>query len=214
MCFKDHLDIEPFANRPSSMDRWTALWWNFQGVPLIIACVYAKDGEGPRGRENLRLLLQLQQGLNSTATPWIAVGDWNCTPEELAAANWDRQLSADILRPQGGDITCISGKGRLLDYALSSKSASGLVADIRIVHSVPWSPHAGLRISLCKTPRSINIRCLRAPAMPPADPSLAGIKNHAEWKAQRDRPDRQRRWLAATRLAAQYLKEGPLEVPA
>lgn len=195
------------------MERWTALWWNFQGVPLIVACVYAKDGEGPRGRENLNLLLQLQQSLNSTAIPWIAVGDWNCSPEELAAANWDQHLSADILRPKGGDITCISGRGRLLDYALLSKSACGLVTDIRIINGGPWSPHAGLRISLCKTPGSINIRCFRAPAMPMSDPSLAGIKRHTEWKERRDSPARARRWEAPSRLARQYLENSPLEVP-
>ena len=115
---------------------------------MILVCVYGKDGEGPRGKENLRLLLQLQQALASTAAPWIAIGDWNCTPEELAAANWDLQLSADILKPKGGDITCTSGKGRLLDFALQSKSAAGLVEEFSIVRRVPWGPHFGLRLRL------------------------------------------------------------------
>ena len=133
--------------------------------------------EGPRGPENLKILLEMQQALRSLAIPWVALADWNCTPDELAAANWDFHLDADILRPHTCDSTCVSGQGRLLDYALVSKSARGLVDSLQVVNEVPWSPHAGLRLRLCKHPRSICIRCLKTPAAPGFDAALEEIKS-------------------------------------
>ena len=37
--------------------------------------------------------------------PWIAVGEWNTTLEDLASSTWLHQLDASIRKPDGASYT-------------------------------------------------------------------------------------------------------------
>ena len=61
-----------------------------------------------------------------STTPFLLVGDWNITPEELEATSFLRDLNAQILTPEGAAITCRQGAGTLIDFMVVSKSLLGI----------------------------------------------------------------------------------------
>eukprot|EP00959_Pyramimonas_sp_CCMP1952_P378134 7921043-Pyramimonas_sp.AAC.1 len=60
------------------------------------------------------------------------VGDFNCTPEEMASPRWPQALKCKILAPDA-DLTCASGKGRVLDYLIYSHSARPFIKSVDVV---------------------------------------------------------------------------------
>ena len=192
---------------------WTAAWWNFQGVPLIFAVLYLRDGEGAGGPNNRDTLIDLAAVLLAYSVPWVIVADWNFTPEELRAESWDTYFDGFPMLPLGCTYTCSSGKGRMLDYAMVSWSARGLVTSIAPVFKVPWGPHSGIRVNFAETPSQLKVRKLIAPKPPQPDRDRPDPKDHVAWKAFRDEPARDRRWMAAELLAKQLVRVFPPEPP-
>ena len=78
--------------------------------------VYLITGTGMTD-DNLNILRQLQVLQALVNMPLILAGDWNCTPQELAATGW---LEECMLVPCVPDVasTCTVGD-RVLDFLLS-----------------------------------------------------------------------------------------------
>ena len=94
---------------------------------LCCGSVYGKVGEGI-GPVNKQLLTDLQIALgNIRGRPWVLMGDWNITPDELAKSGWLEKVGGRIVHP--GKATSHAGKGeRIIDYFVVSASLESVGA--------------------------------------------------------------------------------------
>ena len=74
--------------------------------------------DDPFGVEGSPALSRPGEALHALGRAFIIAGDWNAAPLELAQRGWAGKLSGRIVAPS--DITCRSGKGRMLDYFAAS----------------------------------------------------------------------------------------------
>ncbi|CAK0909165.1 unnamed protein product, partial [Prorocentrum cordatum] len=153
------------------------------GTFALISC-YLDCSIGLVGNNGTKLgnILRVTRSLG---VPWIIVGDFNCTPDEMAPSRWPQALKCKILAPDA-DLTCASGKGRIPDYLLYSDSARPYIKSVDVVRQVPWGPHLGLRIQLAARPGEVQARIPWLPRrfeIPTVETQITkGIK-----RAQRDR---------------------------
>ena len=73
---------------------------------------------GIKAKSNLDLLDSAAFTIQSLVGPWLVGGDWNCTPEELAATGWLEKVGGVVHAP--GTPTC---NGSVYDFS-SSQTAS------------------------------------------------------------------------------------------
>ena len=89
----------------------------------MIAC-FLRPSIGVNAPQNKARLWSLRTLVSLLKIPGLAVGDWNCTPEEFESAGWATLLQAEVVLPQGLVATCSTG--RLLDFAVVSSTARTL----------------------------------------------------------------------------------------
>eukprot|EP00959_Pyramimonas_sp_CCMP1952_P415647 8709115-Pyramimonas_sp.AAC.1 len=89
---------------------------------------------------------------------WAAVGDWNNAPDQFRRTKWLRALKGELLLPTGCEITCTSGKGRVLDYGVCSRNFPPLIKSSTPVRNVPWGPRIGLHSELRSRPAAIFVQ--------------------------------------------------------
>ncbi|CAK0907452.1 unnamed protein product, partial [Prorocentrum cordatum] len=137
--------------------------WRRKGVTLALICIYLDSGKGFEN-ENASKMLQLTRVVKSFAVPWVALGDWNNTPEQFANTRWLQALG-ELLLPADSPFTCTSGKGRLIDYGVCSRNFFPLVKHFKVVRDAPSSPHLGLDLALAARPAAVNIQVPRQPVL-------------------------------------------------
>eukprot|EP00959_Pyramimonas_sp_CCMP1952_P286317 5986958-Pyramimonas_sp.AAC.1 len=93
--------------------------------------------------------------VKSLGVPWCLVGDFNATPEELARSGWLLTLKARILTPEGVNITCTTGEGRMLDYVVVPDSFRPFLKRVMPIQKLPWGPHVGLNILVVARPAAV-----------------------------------------------------------
>ncbi|CAK0869883.1 unnamed protein product, partial [Prorocentrum cordatum] len=81
------------------------------------------------------------------ADPWVALADWNATPEELMRTGFPQKVQGELLLTRDPEATCFKGSGKLIDYGLLPHGASDL-GELEAVLDVPWQARAGLRLRL------------------------------------------------------------------
>ena len=92
---------------------------------------------------NVGRLWSLRTLVATVGLPWVAFGDWNAPPEELAQHGWLEALQASVVTPEG--LTAICNSGRLLDYVLVARNALGIVSGVTEAPDTPWKAHRGLK---------------------------------------------------------------------
>ena len=107
--------------------------------------VYGEVGGGITGA-NSDLLTSIQKKTDGGRRFVIAAGDFNIAADELEASGLLDALGLTLVRPEGVDITCTSGKGAMLDYVLVTTRFATAVVSVKAVQSVPWGPHYGIRV--------------------------------------------------------------------
>lgn len=103
-------------------NRVLGLWSNFACKGgLRIASVYLQVGIKLRYRHcrtenaNWCSLMRLLAAIKTSASPWIAGGDWNLTPKELADSGWLELVKGVVVQP--GRPTCFTkGAPSCIDY--------------------------------------------------------------------------------------------------
>ena len=55
--------------------------------------------------------------IEGLGVPWIVVGDWNATVEELAKAGVFEMLGGEPVQPNNVDFKCTAGSCRMIDFA-------------------------------------------------------------------------------------------------
>ena len=102
---------------PLDLEDITVLSWKLKRIPLLLIGLYLDSSIGLKGN-NLRKLCTLASIVKDHAGPWIAVGDWNNEPRQLAAEGWIDKLEAVVRVPENSGHTCTAGPGRLLDFVV------------------------------------------------------------------------------------------------
>eukprot|EP00959_Pyramimonas_sp_CCMP1952_P182051 3806492-Pyramimonas_sp.AAC.1 len=83
-------------------------------------------GEGFEG-DNAHKMVQLLRIVKSMSVPRVTIGDWNNAPAQFRRTKWLKALKGELLLPTECDITCTSGKGRILDYGVCSRGLLPLI---------------------------------------------------------------------------------------
>ena len=119
--------------------------------------MYLDKGIGPTGR-NLIKLAELQTFLLKTSRHFVILADWNFEPHQLAELDWLSSIQGEIIMLSELQITCSSGSGRMLDFAVISKGFVPIVRGFRGDLTTPWKPHTSICLDIAAKPRSVMAR--------------------------------------------------------
>ena len=61
---------------------------------------------------------------------FIVAGDFNTSDVEMEVSPWLQRVHGRLVRPRDVQKTCFQGKGSLIDYAIVSQGAEGLIKDL------------------------------------------------------------------------------------
>ena len=110
---------------------------NTRSVTLVT--VHIKPGLRASG-VILWLLVVLAPCILCFDGPWIAMGDWNVEPKDLAQADWLGTVNGKVFAPSA--TTCAGGAGAIIDYFLLSEAMEHLVQN-----NFPTTPHLPVNLS-------------------------------------------------------------------
>ena len=110
------------------------------GVDLLCFGCYHRDGM------QLELLNEVARITRNGALPFLLVGDFNDVRGVVEASGWLQQTFSTVIGPTAA--TCTSG--RCIDYVIASNSILPIVHSVKIDWSIPFSPHAALRITISR----------------------------------------------------------------
>ena len=113
------------------------------GVTLVT--VYLEQGVKASGL-NLWLLEALAVFCLGFDGPWIAMGDWNMEPTELARSGWVDLVGGKVVAPDS--VTCAGGTGSTIDYFVVSAAMAQLVQQVQVLDESPTTPHWPVRLTL------------------------------------------------------------------
>ena len=147
--------IEPFVD-------FTATELKLRGLSIMLAVVYLDSGIGITGNNSTKLA-RIGAWLRTLKVPWAILGDWNASPDELVSSGWTELVRGQPVVPLGLTVTCTSGRGALLDYAVVSNSMLPLIKSCEGRMDTPWSPHVGIQLRLHANPRTVSVRKLLLP---------------------------------------------------
>ena len=142
-----------------------------QGDPILVLGSYHRHGPASANFEAVARWTSVGR------FPFVLLGDFNDSPEQLAELPWLSILNCQLLLPSNSSVTCRAREDSesLIDFGLVSTSASQLVT-LETVDAVPWPTHCGLRLTVQKQPNRWQHRVLETPArFPPLSLSLIHI---------------------------------------
>lgn len=125
-----------------------------------MAALYLPPAEsGALTEEATRRLHRAGLVLEALGIPYIVGADWNVPPPVLEASGWPRRAKVVIIA--GGQPMCATG--RELDYYVVSSDLAQAVTHVEVVHDAPWRPHLGVRLTIRRRPREVEILRQRRP---------------------------------------------------
>ena len=124
----------------------------FHGWELAIGNLYLESGVGPGGGVNPGLLAALALFIQELRIPWIVVGDWNCTHDELACSGFLQSVHGRLLAP----LEATTSQGSSIDFGVVCAKLAGCVSVVT-EWNVPFKPHAALRFTVHKTGASLPV---------------------------------------------------------
>ena len=128
------------------------------GVTLVTA--YLEPGIKATGL-NLWLLEALAPFCLGFDGPWIATGDWNMEPLELARSGWVDLVGGKVVAPDS--VTCAGGAGSLIDYFVVSAAIGQLVQQVQVIDASPTTPHWPVKLTLKATSWGHRVLARRRP---------------------------------------------------
>ena len=124
----------------------------FQGWEMAIGNLYLESGVGPGGGVNPSLLAALALFLQELRIPWIVVGDWSCTHDELASSGFLQSVHGRLLAP----LEATTSQGSSIDFGVVCAKLAGCVSVVT-EWNVPFKPHAALLFTVHKTGASLPV---------------------------------------------------------
>ena len=117
---KNHISLLPHGEPRKELHQhgldFAMCQLRLRGVDINYIQTYRETAVGPKG--NLQRLATLAGKILGSRLPFIMVGDFNMTPEELQTTSFLGKVKASIVVASEGQASCRSG--RLLDYIVAS----------------------------------------------------------------------------------------------
>ena len=129
-----------------------------RGVTLVT--VYLEPGLRASGL-NLWLLEVLAACILCFDGFWIAMGDWNMEPKDLAQAGWLDTVSGKVAATSAA--TCAGRAGAVLNFFVLSEAMAHLVQQVKVVDNSPTTPHSPVTLTLTVTSWGYRVLARRRP---------------------------------------------------
>ena len=179
----------------------------FHGWEMAIGNLYLESGVGPEGGVNPGLLAALALFLQELRIPWIVVGDWNCTHDELASSDFIQSVHGRLLAP----LDATTSQGSSIDFGVVCAKLAGCVS-VETEWNVPFKPHAALLFTVHKAGASLPVPQPPKFAETPGDNQVAGEeKDVNEVLAMFEPPSQQEQDVQWGRVVAKL--EADLQMP-
>ena len=197
---KKHLAAWPTARAPLLYDGgakpthahghdWMSLQLHLQGTVFHLYVVYMTNSLGPKG-VNVTKLTQISNSMDHCRGPCVLIGDWNMEVEEVMTTGLFTQSSVKEFQPlvPHTPLTCTTGKGRVIDFALANYRARTLMTDVVVDTESPWKTHKALTFGLKKKAGTLTCRTLVRPRPTTcAPPEHCGQPDHITWEEAKRR---------------------------
>ena len=125
-----------------------------KGSTVLLAMVYLTNGL-VESVENLEKMWELTNLIRDCELPFICMGDWNMTPEEMQTTELASSIGAVTKTLVAVEYTCTSGN-RLLDCALVNRRLASVVK-LELCWAVPCKSRIALEVTVCRAPRTHTI---------------------------------------------------------
>ena len=125
-----------------------------KGSTVLLAMVYLTNGLA-ESVENLEKMWELTNLIRDCELPFICMGDWNMTPEEMQTTELASSIGAVTKTLVAVEYTCTSGN-RLLDCALVNRRLASVVK-LELCWAVPCKSRIALEVTVCRAPRTHTI---------------------------------------------------------
>ena len=139
------LNTEKSDVRGRSGFDWSATLLRLRGSTALLVMAYMTNGLAELG-ENFTKMRELLNLIRECELPFVCMGDWNMTPEEIQETELMGPTCAVIKTPQGAEFTC-SSENRLMDCALVDRRLESVVK-VKPFWAVPWKSHFALQKSV------------------------------------------------------------------
>ena len=126
------------------------------GVHII--SVYLWTSEPPYSTRNRSLIESVAQLVDALDSPWIIGGDWQTTPETLAATNIEELLTGTIVAP-----TVPTCGDQTIDFFIVATALAHVVLGVQVVSDSLTVPHFAARLVLASGARQRSTLRLKAP---------------------------------------------------
>ena len=142
---------------------WSACVLKLKGVDLLLVQLYFTNSLGVKGSNVIKLGEIQALILRNWRLPFVLFGDFNMAPETLQASNFLREIRGEIRLPTNLAATCWTGS--VIDYLVVAANFSEAVFNIQGLFDSPWKAHALIGFEVLASPRILNCRVLRRPAL-------------------------------------------------
>ena len=178
--WEEQAGLRGFYKSPNSSPFWLGLQVALRHINIIVLGGYHRGGLSDEVWQGWAQATQLG------ALPFIALADFNSSPQCTADSGWPERLHAEVVST--ADPTCMpdaDAQGSFIDHLVISKSLRHLVVSFTADWAVPWGTHSGLRLRLSADPADLWKLTPRAPKLLPRPPSaeLLGPEGAVAWEA-------------------------------
>ena len=122
--------------------------------------IYPTTAVGVSAKCNLDLLQGIAFALLNIHGPWIIGGDWNCSPEDLAATGWLDLVQGVVVAPTLSSPTC---HGKVFDYFVVARCFHHNVVGVKTIANAGYHPHSPVRLFLRGASTIARIRQVASP---------------------------------------------------
>ena len=112
---------------------WIAADTELGSMRMVLIMAYMKVGVGFHSGEDIKGRTEIEGYIKMKGLPYIIIADWNVEAKDIDPLRLKRKCGR-IWLPSGTNITCRSGKGRILDYAVIAYELEAMVHEVLPVH--------------------------------------------------------------------------------
>ena len=159
--------------------QWVAAEIRCRGMSYLQICSYLDCGT-KRGAANWAQIQQICSLIFCYGIPFVWVGDFNMTPENIRLSGILQLVNATIAVPDCA-TTCSLGND-IIDFMIHSTKLTPLISKLTLVPT-PMKPHYAFEWSIAARPRDVKVRKLVKPRELPLDIFGQKWKNLTENKA-------------------------------
>lgn len=152
-----------------------------RNIACYSAYLWCSEKLSPRNRS---ILAELGQSVSAHRLEWIAVGDFNMTPSQLANAGFERKSRARIVAPQ--EPTCYgAGSPAVLDFFLVSSGLWQAEKQVATTKCEAVRPHLIARMEFPEKLEEIEVTRMRWVRPVSKEPPLGPRAPEQDWREVR-----------------------------